>query len=78
MTPETLTIRDATPGDASTTALIYNQGIVDRIATPETEERTPGDRVQWLTARGPRHPVLVAERDGTVVGWGSLNQFNAR
>jgi L-amino acid N-acyltransferase YncA len=71
-------IRDAVPNDAVAIATIYNQGIVDRIATLETEERTPEERLQWLAARGPRHPVLVAEQDGTVVGWGSLNQFNPR
>lgn len=78
MTREPLTLRDATPSDAAAIATIYNQGIVDRIATLETEERTPEERLQWLAARGPRHPVLVAERDGRVVGWGSLNQFNSR
>jgi phosphinothricin acetyltransferase len=71
-------IRDAVPNDAVAIATIYNQGIVDRIATLETEERTPEERLQWLATRGPRHPVLVAEQDGTVVGWGSLNQFNPR
>lgn len=73
-----LTVRDARADDTATIAVIYNQGIADRIATLETEERTPEERVAWLAARGPRHPVLVAERDGTVVGWGSLNQFNPR
>jgi L-amino acid N-acyltransferase YncA len=75
---EALTIRDAAPSDAEVIATIYNQGIVDRIATLETEERPPEERLEWLAARGPRHPVLVAEVDGTVVGWGSLNQFNPR
>jgi len=75
---DALGIRDALPGDAAAIATIYNQGIVDRIATLETEERTSEERLQWLATRGPRHPVLVAELDRTVVGWGSLNQFNPR
>lgn len=75
---EAVKIRDAVPSDAAAIATIYTQGIVDRIATLETEERPPEERLQWLAARGPRHPVLVAELDGTVVGWGSLNQFNSR
>jgi phosphinothricin acetyltransferase len=73
-----LTVRDARADDAAAIAVIYNQGIADRIATLETEERTPEERTKWLAARGPRHPVLVAERDRMVVGWGSLNQFNPR
>lgn len=72
------TIRDATPADAAHIGRIYNQGIEDRAATLETEERTPEERRAWLAARGPRHPVLVAEAEGVVVGWGSLNAFNPR
>ncbi len=78
MTLEGLIIRDAAVGDAAAISAIYNQGILDRIATLEIEERTPEERAQWLAARGPRHPVVVTERDGMVVGWGSLNQFNPR
>ena len=71
-------IRDATAVDAAAICRIYNQAIEDRIATLETEERTPEERRAWLAARGLRHPVLVAEADGVVVGWASLNVFNAR
>jgi phosphinothricin acetyltransferase len=73
-----LRIREATAADAAAIARIYNQGIQDRIATLETEERTPDERAAWLAARGGRHPVLVAEAGGEVVGWGSLNVFNSR
>src|SRR6185295_7123332 len=49
------------------------------VATLETELRTPEERGQWLAARSPRHPVIVAEAaDGTLAAWGSLNVFNAR
>lgn len=78
MTGDVSRIRDAVSSDAAAIATIYNQGIVDRIATLETEERAAEERLQWLAGRGPRHPVLVAELDGTVVGWGSLNEFNPR
>jgi phosphinothricin acetyltransferase len=71
-------VRPASPADAEPICRIYNQGIEDRLATLETELRSPEERGQWLAARSPRHPVIVAETDGTVVGWGSLNVFNAR
>lgn len=72
-------LRDATQEDAAAIARIYNQGIEDRSATLETQLRTTTERADWLAARGPRHPVLVAvDGSGTVVGWGSLNPFNAR
>ena len=73
-----LTIRDATLDDAEAIARIYNQGIEDRLATLETTLRSADERRDWLRARGQRHPVLVGESDGQVVGWASLNQFNPR
>ena len=71
-------VRAATAADAEAICRIYNQGIEDRVATLETEQRTPEERAAWLAARGPRHPVIVAEDDGHIIGWGSLNQFNPR
>jgi len=71
-------IRPAAASDAEAICLIYNQGIEDRVATLETDLRTPDERRQLLAARGPRHPVIVAEAGGEVVGWGSLNAFNPR
>ena len=71
-------MRPAVEADAATICEIYNQGIDDRLATLETERRTPEERRQWLKSRGPRHPVIVAEDDGRVIAWGSLNPFNPR
>lgn len=72
-------IRDAGPDDAAAIARIYNQGIEDRVATLETGTRTPEERAEWMAARGPRHPVLVAvDGAASVLGWGSLNPFNPR
>jgi phosphinothricin acetyltransferase len=75
---DALRIRPATLADAEAITRIYNEGIHDRVATLETEERTIEERLAWLQARGERHPVLVAERGGSVAGWGSLNVFNPR
>jgi L-amino acid N-acyltransferase YncA len=74
----TLTLRPARAGDAEPICRIYNQGIEDRVATLETELRSPEERREWMAARGPRHPVIVAESGGAIVGWGSLNVFNPR
>lgn len=73
-----MTTRDATTADAAAICRIYNQGIQDRVATLETEERTVEERRAWLEARDGRHPVLVAEADDALVGWASLNVFNPR
>ena len=72
-------LRLASAADAEAICRIYNQGIEDRVATLETELRTPDERRQWLAARDARHPVIVAEIEpNTSVGWASLNVFNAR
>ena len=74
----TVTIRDATGADVDAICAIHNQGIADRIATLDTTLRVPADTRAWLRVRGARHPVLVAELDGAVIGWASLNRFNPR
>jgi phosphinothricin acetyltransferase len=73
-----VSVRAATAEDAAAICTIYNQGIEDRIATLETQLRTPEERRQWMAARTARHPVVVAVSGGQVVGWGSLNSFNPR
>jgi phosphinothricin acetyltransferase len=73
-----IAIRAATGADVPAITRIYNQGIVDRLATLETEERTEEERRVWLRSHDERHPVLVADRAGEVCGWGSLNVFNVR
>src|SRR5207244_13442052 len=52
--------------------------IEDRVATLETELRTPAERRQWIADRSPLGPVIVGETTGEIVGWGSLNVFNPR
>ncbi len=72
-------IRNATQQDTEVIARVYNQGIEDRVATLETQFRSPAERAEWLAARDPRYPVIVAvDSSGTVLGWGSLNSFNPR
>lgn len=73
-----LSVRAARPDDATSVCKIYNQGIEDRLATLESRNRTTAEHAEWLSQRGPRHPVLVAEHNSLVVGWGSLNPFNPR
>ncbi len=77
-----VTVRRATPDDAAAIAEIYNQGIRTRIATFETEERTPQERRGWLAAHDEHHPVVVATvtEDGAerVVGWAATDGYRTR
>lgn len=74
-----LTVRDAKPSDAEALAVIYNQGIEDRIATFETGTRDAAERRRWLAEHDSRHPVIVAEtHDGEVVGWAAITPISVR
>jgi phosphinothricin acetyltransferase len=49
--------RPATAADAASIAEIYNQGIAERLATFDTEPRTPAQIATWLK---PGNFVIVA------------------
>ena len=71
-------IRPALDSDAESINLIYNHYVRTSTATFDTEEKTLGDRQAWLAAHGDAYPVIVAEREGTVIGWGSLSKWGTR
>jgi phosphinothricin acetyltransferase len=78
MTTGGVRTRLATPADAAVIAAIYNEGIADRIATFETEPRTPEQLTTQLIDKGDRFPTVVAEREGRVVGWASAGPYRSR
>ena len=53
-----LQVRPAQLEDAANIAIIYNQGIEDRIATFETRQRTPQEVQTWFDGV---HPIIVVE-----------------
>jgi len=59
---EALRTRAATGEDAAAIAEIYNQGIADRVATFETDPRTPAQIAEWFAAG---HLVMIAEAGET-------------
>ena len=71
------TIRKAVAADAAAVADIYNAGIIDRVATFETTLRTSQEMADRIGANA-RHPVLVAERDGVVLGWAGISSYRSR
>jgi phosphinothricin acetyltransferase len=54
---------------------IYNAGIAGRAATFESELREPSELVAWLD---DGLPVLVAERNGKIVGFARVKQSSQR
>lgn len=71
-------LRPATLDDADAIAAIYNQAVIETTASFDLEPKSVADRRKWLEDRGPRHPVIVAEMDGAVVGWGALSRYSDR
>jgi phosphinothricin acetyltransferase len=71
-------LRPATADDAQAIAEIYNHAVANTTASFDTEPKSAGDRTAWLIGRAPRHPVIVAESDGAVIGWGALSPYSER
>ncbi|MDH6373055.1 L-amino acid N-acyltransferase YncA [Paenibacillus sp. PastF-3] len=73
-----LIVRKATSADTESILRIYNQGIEDRIATLETESKDSSYMEAWFQDHQGRFSVVVAEREGEVLGWASLNPYSQR
>ncbi|WP_019156630.1 arsinothricin resistance N-acetyltransferase ArsN1 family A [Robertmurraya massiliosenegalensis] len=71
-------VRQATSRDVENIMNIYNQGIEDRVATLETEPKNQVYMEEWFKQLEGRYKVIVAEEEGTVKGWASLNPYNNR
>jgi phosphinothricin acetyltransferase len=72
-------VREAESADLDTILAIYNQGIVDRVATLEVEPKDRRYIEAWFSLHKGRYQVLVADTgsDG-VVGWVALNPYSSR
>jgi L-amino acid N-acyltransferase YncA len=75
---EVTVIRLATEKDIESIRNIYNEGIEDRIATLETETKDYSFMKNWFDNHIGRYQVIVAEEEGTILGWASLNSYNNR
>lgn len=73
-----IVIRRANLADVEAITGIYNEAILTTTATFDTEPKSVDERTQWLQSHDERHPVLVAEANGSVVGWASLTQWSER
>jgi L-amino acid N-acyltransferase YncA len=67
--------RAATRWDAARIAAIYNQGIEDRVATFETEPRTPGQILKWFTEG---YPVFVAGENQSIQAYAIALPYRSR
>jgi L-amino acid N-acyltransferase YncA len=71
-------VRPATPGDLAAVSAIYNHYVQRSTCTYQTKPESLDDRRAWFDAHDAAHPVIVAERQGIIVGWASLSRYNPR
>lgn len=73
-----LIIRKAAEADLGAITDIYNDAILRTTATFDTEPKSVEKQREWFDKHGPQFPVLVAEINRKVAGWGSLSQWSDR
>ena len=78
VTSEPVRVRRAQRRDAAAIAEIYNQGIIERVATFEDEPRTVEAMIRWVNEHGQRFPALVGVVGDAVVGWASVSEYRPR
>ena len=71
-------IRPARENDLAAINAIYNHYVLHSTCTYQVTPETDAARLAWFRGRGENHPVTVAEADGEVVGWASLNRYHPR
>jgi L-amino acid N-acyltransferase YncA len=76
--PAPVTLRNATLDDCGTICEIYNHYVLNDTCTYTEEAETLQERQAWFKAHGAAHPVIVAESEGRIIGWGSLSKFRER
>lgn len=69
-------IRLAVEEDIPAVTDIYNAAVTGTDATCDLAPRTLEERRGWWEAhRDPRYPILIAEEEGTVLGYASLSSW---
>ncbi len=71
-------IRRAVRSDLTAVNDIYNHYVWHSTCTYQEEPETTASRRQWFGQHGAKHPVVVAEVNDEVVGWGSLSAYHPR
>jgi L-amino acid N-acyltransferase len=71
-------IRAAVESDLIAINDIYNHYVLHSTSTYQEEPEPLDSRQRWFDHHGEKHPVIVAEANRQVVGWGSLSAYHVR
>jgi L-amino acid N-acyltransferase YncA len=73
-----ITIRKATQNDLDIINKIYNHYVINSTCTYQTEPESLAERKVWFAHHNDDYPVMVAENERSVIGWGSLSRYRNR
>jgi phosphinothricin acetyltransferase len=74
-----LSVRSATAADLPCILAIYNDAVLHTTASYDEQPSTLEQRAAWFEERARQDfPVLVADLDGVVVGFGALGAFRPK
>ncbi len=71
-------VRLAADTDAEPIRVIYNHHVTTSTATTDLVPRSVEEQRSWMSQRSGAHGVVVADRDGVVVGFASLSAYRER
>ncbi len=72
-------MRAARRADLETCVAIYNHYVTDSVATFDTRPMSRAAAQRWYDShQSERHPLLVVENDGEVMGYGSLSRWSSK
>lgn len=74
-----MTIRKAKGTDIEALLSIYNYEVEHGVATLDLQPKTLSEWWKWYNAHNvENHPLLVAEKDGTIMGYASLSSYREK
>ncbi|UCC13143.1 MAG: N-acetyltransferase [candidate division WOR-3 bacterium] len=73
-----MTVRRAILDDLPAITEIYNDAVLNTIATFDTQPKSLDEQKAWFSEHGMKYPLMVAEIDGAVTGWASLSRWSGR
>lgn len=71
-------VREAGLTDLPAITEMYNEEVLNGVATFDTQPVSIEERSLWLSRHGGRYPVWVAMEGHEVVAWGSLSRWSER
>ena len=73
-----LKIRKALIDDVEGITDVYNEAVLNTNATFDTKEKKLDEQIVWFKRHGPKNPIIIAERDGLILGWAALSKYDKK